>query len=216
MATELSPFQQILQHDFEDAAFTNYHNLVDRVNLLTESLTQRHRRHLCCRAGCSMCCHNVIHISPVEAFLLKKRLLEISTEHLAAIAQNMAENNGCPLLINELCSLYDQRPIICRTHGLPHIMEFEDDDPIIHYCELNFTELKNGATFGKGETVDQNNLDTALAAVNLVFLRDYATDFNIPRDTRIPIAEICVAVIRQRSLTAQPLIIPDAENLCLT
>lgn len=196
----MSPIERILQHRFDESAFDNYRELVARVDALTRHLTERHQRHLQCRAGCSRCCHNVISVSPIEAFWLKIHIARLPADALRRIAERMAANDFCPLLENDICILYEVRPVICRTHGLPHLFEFEDGDSAVQYCELNFTDIRDSYVFPKGDTINLNNLNMSLSAVNFVFLRDHAADSEIPRDVRISIADICKAVLSETNV----------------
>lgn len=40
--------------------------------------------------------------------------------------QGMPERVPCPLAFNGLCRLYQYRPMICRLHGIPHLMRKPD------------------------------------------------------------------------------------------
>lgn len=81
-----------------------------------------------CRKGCSACCYQRVAISEVEAEVLSKR---ISKEDIPALKkQAQAAHNSevvynkqltrdearCVFLKNGECSVYDVRPMMCRTY----------------------------------------------------------------------------------------------------
>ncbi len=93
-----------------------------------------------------------------------------------------AEGDVCPLLLDDGCMLYDARPIICRTHGLP-ILTVNENERHIDVCPLNC----KGMDHLPGEAVlDLERLNTMLAAVNALYLRE----FGIKLPERIPLASI--------------------------
>ncbi len=66
-----------------------------------------------CKKGCSLCCHNEVSISVLEAEYIEK---------YAGIKQNtnltIKDSSGtpCPLLVDGACSIYQYRPFVCRRH----------------------------------------------------------------------------------------------------
>ena len=83
-----------------------------------------------------------------------------------------ADNKGiklrlmCPLNFNDLCLLYDYRPMICRLHGIPH--ELHRHDQNVFYgqgCEL-FTGQSEGKTYFKFDRtpfyLEMSRLETEL------------------------------------------------------
>jgi len=116
-----------------------------------------------CGRGCSMCCSQMFSISTIEAAYIsravksmpeaeRERLQAASSEYLAR-ARVMTGNDDssgkeqsivprpglrlqCPALLNDACSIYDVRPIICRKWGIPI---FNPSKPLeVQACELNF------------------------------------------------------------------------------
>lgn len=106
-----------------------------------------------CKAGCSGCCSNRFKISSVEAGYLKTGFLTLPTNLQQQIKKqlqaplNKAEHSNkhydkCPLLIEEQCSLYHYRPLLCRAYGVRLKV-----GETISACSLNFNnnETKNNA-----------------------------------------------------------------------
>jgi Fe-S-cluster containining protein len=80
------------------------------------------RPHVACESGCSQCCHMNTMIYEHEA----KRLAEVSGRQMTALPYRpldvvFAEGAKynflpCPFLVNKKCSVYDDRPLVCRVH----------------------------------------------------------------------------------------------------
>jgi Fe-S-cluster containining protein len=87
-----------------------------------------------CASGCSFCCHSRIHLTPLEAVLINAHIQECFSPdergHLKTrVSANLARTRGqslaqrvaikdqtpCIFLDQQACSIYDQRPFICRT-----------------------------------------------------------------------------------------------------
>lgn len=70
--------------------------------------------YVACTAGCSACCHYPVHLYPIEAELIEKRT---SRRRLARPLPD-ADFHGlpCPFLIKGTCSIYEDRPMVCRQH----------------------------------------------------------------------------------------------------
>jgi len=88
----------------------------------------------CCRKGCSACCSEVLYASNADVDYI---LTGMTEAHKAEVAQNVLAwlektsgilpektpdavkyrelNAPCPLLKNNLCTVYDRRPFGCRT-----------------------------------------------------------------------------------------------------
>lgn len=109
-------------------------------------------------------------LRPDELLRLKERLA--------------AWNNGdaCPLLADDQCLLYEARPIICRTHGLP-ILVTEGDERRIDVCPLNCQGLE---TLPGEAVLDLERLNTLLVSVNVLYLREVG--LNMPE--RVPLASL--------------------------
>jgi hypothetical protein len=77
-------------------------------------LERRHRDRLKCSRGCHDCCVDGITVFEVEA-------LRILDSHEALLRDGEPHPEGkCALLDSEgACRIYDDRPYVCRTQGLP-------------------------------------------------------------------------------------------------
>jgi Fe-S-cluster containining protein len=89
-----------------------------------------------CRAGCSACCHYTVSVIGEEADRIAARVMLMPEERRAEVLARVREGVRlgldqldpnerlrrrfpCPLLDGGLCSVYDDRPIACRSwHGI--------------------------------------------------------------------------------------------------
>lgn len=92
-----------------------------------------------CRAGCSHCCQIPVTISLVEARLLgrasgripsaPKRSMRVTDHDSAETLSEMERQlqtgplSPCPFLRSDRCSVYEARPMACRT-----LLNLDDDD----------------------------------------------------------------------------------------
>lgn len=134
-------------------------NYLTYLHLITQKLNkyfESQKPYIFCKEGCSKCCrHGEYPCSELEfAFLqigfsrLEPELKKIITDRVLKLKQekqNFKEgvfNYECPFLINDRCSVYNYRPLICRTFGLPY---YNDDNrikvPFCVYEGLNYSQV---------------------------------------------------------------------------
>lgn len=93
-----------------------------------------------CRAGCDACCHARFGVFELEAAPIRERLARMAREDPAlrervrAQADDPAHADRCALLVDGRCAVYEERPLICRSQGLPLLV-----DQAVDWCPLNFT-----------------------------------------------------------------------------
>ena len=139
---------------------TLYQELLAEADRLAARLAQRYGRHITCRPGCSGCCHHNLAVFEVEAAAVRVALLQLSREmQTVVVGQASGVPAACPLLVDDRCAIYRSRPLICRTQGLPLLIETEDGTRGVDFCPLNFT--LPGAT----DDLDEHYL-VSLEAVN--------------------------------------------------
>jgi len=54
---------------------------------------------------------------------VKHRALEICRKTREADKKGVLVRLMCPLNVNNLCLIYTYRPMICRLHGIPHVLQ---------------------------------------------------------------------------------------------
>jgi len=84
-----------------------------------------------CRAGCSFCCHQNVDVTIPEAMLVALQLGDEADPRRTAILAaadafrdldddaRIATGKPCPLLVDHRCSVYNVRPINCRSFTSP-------------------------------------------------------------------------------------------------
>ncbi len=142
----------------------SYDKLLSALDEESARLSSRFESEVVCRAGCSACCKVPRSVLPLEAeYILRNNNLDKETKE--TIKKNAAESGNCPFLINDLCAVYPLRPVICRTHGLPLLYFFEEEERYaITHCELNFIGRETG--FKDGEYLNMETINAGLRLLN--------------------------------------------------
>ena len=100
--------------------------------------------HLRCAAECVDCCQQDLEVLAAEALAILHGLEGLPPATLRALERGADHAAGaCVLLLDRRCAVYDARPLICRTHGLPiRYGDLEDPDAEagVSCCALNFVE----------------------------------------------------------------------------
>ena len=117
--------------------FSSYRELLARIDIFAGQLAARHGKLIACGPGCAGCCRQVLELLPVEFYYLQATVRKLSLPRPAAAAAAEV----CPLLEDGLCLLYDYRPVICHTHGMPLLME-ADGGQWVDCCPENFTSVR--------------------------------------------------------------------------
>lgn len=107
------------------------------VDELTAPLVAQHREKLACKAGCADCC-----VDNLTVFRLEAARIEAAHPELLASGEPHPEG-ACAFLDGEgRCRVYEVRPYVCRTQGLPLRWLAEDEDEEIFesrdVCPKNF------------------------------------------------------------------------------
>lgn len=116
-----------------------------------------------CKKGCADCCKKGDYpLSDIELKHLMIGFQSLPSDKKIQVQANiksMKKGEACPFLINDECSIYNYRPIICRVHGLAYLCT--DNTVKLPYCTKdgkNFvTQFKNNEFIGQPIL---ENLDT--------------------------------------------------------
>ena len=141
--------------------------MIERVDALCRGIEEALAGQITCFEGCSSCCTQIT-VFPVEAAALNAALDVLPTDQGSAIRRHVddhAEGERCPLLHQSRCLIYQTRPIICRTHGLP-IVYSEDGERNIDCCPKNQVTRE---TLTGSNVIDLERLNTLLVAVNALY-----------------------------------------------
>ena len=124
---------------------------------------QRHGDDMQCQTGCSDCCHVRLSVTAVEADAIRADL----ADH--AITPGSDPARCAALDANGRCQIYEARPVVCRSHGVP-IRLSEGSLPVIRNCFRNFTRTAPDADC----VLDQQTLSTLVLAVDRAASHDGA------------------------------------------
>ena len=92
------------------ATIGRLHGIIDE---LVAPLAQRHAGRLQCQRGCADCCQDGLTVFEIEA-------ARIVAEHPDVLDLAPHPPGACAFLDAEgACRVYDARPYVCRTQGLP-------------------------------------------------------------------------------------------------
>ncbi len=169
---------------------------VGDATLATLAATDPPAQPLACGEGCVYCCRVQVQVSIIEALNVAQALIEtLSADDLAALKSRIAildaqthglthQDRGllalaCPLLVNERCSIYDDRSFVCRAANSVDAEQCRDmltegpDAQVTNYQHQKSVYGTIGAATaagladaqaGAGETVDPGGIVLELTA----------------------------------------------------
>lgn len=121
----------------------------EKIDAAVRAIAERRAGDLACKKGCASCCTVGLTVLSVEAFAIQKHL------DARGLAQRPSPPEGGCAFLDEggACTIYDVRPVLCRTHGIPLRManaerkparpgalRVLDGDAGVEVCALNFQE----------------------------------------------------------------------------
>ncbi|TNF41432.1 MAG: YkgJ family cysteine cluster protein [Bacteroidetes bacterium] len=168
----------------DNIQFVKYKILLNEIQKQTAILEEMHREYIKCRSGCSLCCID-FSVFPVEFYFI---LNELKKKNFKPETDLNNENEICVFLKNNSCTIYEQRPIMCRTHGLPLLYANDDGEWELSACELNFTEF-DFDDFTDDNTLPQDKYNSKLYLLNREFIAEF-TEKKYGETDLIPLKEI--------------------------
>ena len=151
-----------------------------------------------CAMGCAKCCSNGNYpFSKMEVELLKIGFSKLDNDtkqiilsNIRTLQQKKAQTSTekeftypCPFLINNICSVYDYRGIICRTFGLIYAKEGEKMQiPFCAFEGFNYSSILDENTgMLTEEKMKEQGIDVLPKAYNIHYSTltsdDLAKDF---------------------------------------
>ena len=124
----------------------DYEALLSKVDAKVDQIVERHSSRIRCQKGCHQCCLPQISVSRIEAvsigdFLNHRPEIIEKLKHVAL--NDPHKGRRCRFLDEDgACLIYEARPIICRTHGLPVrvVSPTEQGKTLESACHLNFED----------------------------------------------------------------------------
>ena len=165
--------------------------LARRVDRDFSEIRQRRQAWMECRAGCSDCCRARLSITRVEETFLRRHLNTLPAAQRTELARRAGDKTRemCPALDSGgRCQIYEARPLICRSYGVPLRRRREVslvNPPVIDVCDKNFigTSLK---MLPEKDVFEQTNLEADVSEIDT----EYCKRNVLPRGERVPIALI--------------------------
>lgn len=143
------------------AILDNYGKLCGYCDSFFLSVQKRYAGELKCKKGCSACCelHSVcgLEAHTVAACLAKKSLPR---------TQKRKNRSRCALCVNRECIAYPARPVICRTHGVPLLLD--KGKTVASSCGLNFAGC-DVAALPRAHVLDTTAVTGNLIRLNMAF-----------------------------------------------
>jgi len=148
----------------------SYKDILDRADAFFHEIQRTRPQHLQC-SGCSLCCYGLFEISAADIPMLAEGLAKLHPRRRKMIVRRAAEivrstghfdirgcsesskdeffnrtgSIACPNLNDAgQCMVYEHRPLVCRTFGLPLR---EGGRYIGDICDLNFTSASDAERF---------------------------------------------------------------------
>ena len=157
--------------------------LRENVDRFMARVLAKHRDVMACAAGCADCCAADLTVFPVEAAPLAGALEALPQDLRDAVRDRARRGAHCALLVGSRCSVYGQRPIICRTQGLPLRLE----DGGVTGCPRNFGRAAE--TIPPDDHLDLPRLNMMLAVLHGAYLKENGLD-----DVRIRLADLAASL----------------------
>lgn len=141
--------------------------LAAKVDAFFARVAARHGADMQCATGCADCCQVRLTITAVEAAAIRALVAGWPAARRAALAPAPpSAGPGAPercaaLDAADRCKIYDARPLVCRSHGVP-IRLRQGRLPVVQACHRNFTTTAPDPDC----VLDQTTLSATLYAID--------------------------------------------------
>jgi hypothetical protein len=118
-----------------------FHSLQINASGLFSRILARYGSEMACNSGCASCCAAEFSIHPGEAALILEDYLSLEPAARQSLLETWkrALPGTCAFLVDNRCTTYGSRPVICRTQGAPLCTSDElTRTKRITACPLNF------------------------------------------------------------------------------
>lgn len=155
----------------------NYDKFIKEFQTKLDKYFEEYSEYIYCHENCSDCCETGEYpFSELEMSFLMQGFLNLPQDIKAIIKNNIenlkkqkSEFQGerfeytCPFLIDKKCSVYKNRGITCRVHGLAYLRK--NNTVNIPYCAnkgLNFSSVFKEGIFSIKPIKENLNIDEVL------------------------------------------------------
>lgn len=152
--------------------FSEYEAVLQKIGSFSRKVTAQYAQELNCKKGCSQCCVAGLEVLPVEAAYIQQGLATQGPFDPISL-----QGSYCDFLdASGACQIYEFRPLVCRTHGLPLKMDSLEpaskslslrvlNDDVVT-CHLNFLTDREPAP---EDVLSEIQLQALLLVVNVRF-----------------------------------------------
>jgi len=149
-----------------DDPLRNLSVLRQKLDARAGQLYSRFPRQFACRAGCDGCCQTERTVNDVEYAALERAHAALPAATRERLRAQATPGGSCSLLLDGRCAIYADRPLICRSHGLPILMEGRRD-----VCPLNFEGVGLDA-LAPEDLISVHTLTAILVAVDALYCQE--------------------------------------------
>ena len=162
--------------ELKEGVFEAYDGFAGKLRTFSERASLRSDVH--CARGCSACCVSGLSVCSLEAARLERALSKVSPEVRERVNAQAREEQRekCVFLLQDACAVYDARPMVCRSQGLPLAYAKGTIEPQrrsaeatdgrdLTWCPLNYQDEPPSAA----EIVDAETLDRGVGTLNGAF-----------------------------------------------
>ncbi len=136
--------------------------LIKELDGAVADLAELHGEQIRCKPSCCQCC-TISSVLAIEAAGIREAVARLDVGVREKI-RHQGQEDSCPFLIDSLCVIYERRPLICRTHGLPiAYIDYEQEAIEVSVCPLNFSA---DYAFEQDELFFIDSFNTKLAELN--------------------------------------------------
>ena len=160
--------------------FKQYKYFLEKLDLKLQKYFERDLDKIECKKGCSLCCTNGDYpLSYLEMRYLmygfsklEKNIHDDVKKNIQRLIQNKTQKSHvCPFLIENTCSVYGFRPLICRVHGLAYLRK----NGVVNLPGCSDFQLNYSKNYD-GKTVDFKPIDEDLS-INEIIKRENKISF---------------------------------------
>jgi uncharacterized protein len=123
-----------------------------------------------CKAGCSGCCYVDLSVFEIEAQFIRDWFQALPTTDRATLetcwstpTEPTQEAKPCAFLYREQCTIYEARPVICRSQGLALKFDYQGAEAL-DICPLNEEMID---LLDEHEILNLDTLNTILARLEM-------------------------------------------------
>ncbi len=168
----------------------NYRKFLNDLDKKLDKYFKSQSENICCKSGCSGCCEvGDYPFTQLEMMYLMTGYKSLPVHHQAQIRNNLMQIKSnrvsthlyykCPFLIDNKCSVYENRGITCRTFGLAYLTK----NKVVKIPECVHDGLCYSKVFKNSEiTVEPIKEDLSLLEItNGKLAKKYKLDFGMSR-----------------------------------